>query len=78
MCLDHGGCGKLPVTPYVVHCVMGLQNGHFDLPIASVTTPLGPIKEEFCLGRKEKISSLSILDRINEGGGLTISQCSVL
>uniref|UniRef100_A0A0D3GQ55 Uncharacterized protein n=1 Tax=Oryza barthii TaxID=65489 RepID=A0A0D3GQ55_9ORYZ len=51
MCLDHGGCGKLPVTSY----------DHLTL------LPLGPTKEELGLGRKEKISSLSILDRINEG-----------
>uniref|UniRef100_A0A0E0JR46 Uncharacterized protein n=1 Tax=Oryza punctata TaxID=4537 RepID=A0A0E0JR46_ORYPU len=49
MCLDLGGRGKLPVTPYVVHCVLGLQNGHLDPPIASDTTPLGPIREEIGL-----------------------------
>uniref|UniRef100_A0A0E0AIV2 Uncharacterized protein n=1 Tax=Oryza glumipatula TaxID=40148 RepID=A0A0E0AIV2_9ORYZ len=63
------------ITPDVVYCVMGLQNGHLDPPVASDTAPLGPIWEELGPGRKEKIFSLSILDKIKEGG-LTISQCS--
>uniref|UniRef100_A0A0D3GQ54 Uncharacterized protein n=1 Tax=Oryza barthii TaxID=65489 RepID=A0A0D3GQ54_9ORYZ len=54
---------------------MRLQNGHLDPPVASDTAPLGPIWEELDPGRKEKIFSLSILDKIKEGG-LTISQCS--
>ncbi|EEE51957.1 hypothetical protein OsJ_33606 [Oryza sativa Japonica Group] len=68
MCLDLGGRGKLPVTPDVVHCVLGLQNGHLDPPVVSDTTPLDPIREELGLGKKEKISSSSILDRIKMGG----------
>uniref|UniRef100_A0A0E0MKH3 Uncharacterized protein n=1 Tax=Oryza punctata TaxID=4537 RepID=A0A0E0MKH3_ORYPU len=77
MCLDLGGHGKLPVTAYAVHCVLGLQNGYLDPPVASNTTPLGPIREELGLGRKDKITSLSILDKIKEGGLMT-SQCSLL
>uniref|UniRef100_A0A0E0R6W5 Uncharacterized protein n=1 Tax=Oryza rufipogon TaxID=4529 RepID=A0A0E0R6W5_ORYRU len=68
MCLDLGGRGKLPVTPDVVHCVLGLQNGHLDPPVVSDTAPLDPIREELGLGKKEKISSSSILDRIKMGG----------
>uniref|UniRef100_A0A0E0KHC5 Ubiquitin-like protease family profile domain-containing protein n=1 Tax=Oryza punctata TaxID=4537 RepID=A0A0E0KHC5_ORYPU len=56
MCLDLGGRGKLPVTPYAVHCVLGLQNGHLDPPVGFDTAPLGPIREELGLERKDKIT----------------------
>uniref|UniRef100_A0A0E0M8X8 Uncharacterized protein n=1 Tax=Oryza punctata TaxID=4537 RepID=A0A0E0M8X8_ORYPU len=44
------------------------KNGHLDLPVVSDTAPLDPIREELGLGKKEKISSSSILDRIKMGG----------